>query len=176
MLSSEQYQLKTLKRHYLDLCLVQPLLFKRKFTFYFLMGKVWNTPGSQMQCLRLKESPQGFKNHSLELWVCVIAHTHNLFTPPAPVPTPAHRPTPMQRAHPQSTVTKGKSWVQDIRLPLAARVCPAQCFLQIAAVWAKPPLCLLTIDGTWVGGVIISVRSDQGGVGGLVFGEVGVTV
>lgn len=93
--------------------------------------------------------------------------THNLFTPPAPVPTPAHRPTPQQRAHPQSTMTKGKSWAQDIRLPLAARVCPAQSFLQIAAVWAKPPLCLLTIDGTWVGGVIISARSDQGGVGGL---------
>ncbi len=100
------------------------------------------------------------------IWtVCMCVSTdskhtriHNLFTPLAPVPTPAHRPTPQHRAHPQSTVTKGKSWAQDIRLPLAARVCPAQCFLQIAAVWAKPPLCLLTIDGTWVGSP--SVRAE----------------
>lgn len=75
--------------------------------------------------------------------ICVsamIAHTHNLFTPPAPAPIPMHRPTPQQRAHPQSTVTKGKSWVQNIRPPLAASMCPAQCFLQRTALWAKPSL------------------------------------
>lgn len=79
----------------------------------------------------------------LKQCICVsamIAHTHNLFTPPAPASIPVYRPTPQQRAHPQSTVTKGKSWVQNIRPPLAASMCPAQCFLQRTALWAKPSL------------------------------------
>lgn len=87
--------------------------------------------------------------------VCVNTqrtHTHpyNLFTPPSPsrhptTTTPVHRPTSQQRAHPQSTVTKGKSWVEDIRPPLAARVGPVQCFLQRTAVWAKPPLSVCSL-------------------------------
>lgn len=91
-------------------------------------------------------------------------------------PTHARRPTRQWRAHPQSTVTKGKSWAQDIRPPLAARVRPAQSFLQSTAVWAKPPL------------LSAHYRRDLGGWGrhqqmqwpewswGLVFGEVGVTM
>lgn len=95
------------------------------------------------------------KNHPFELGMCVSTDSIyitclHLWPQSPPMHTDPH---PLLWAHPQSTMTKGKSWVQDIRPPLAARVCPAQCFLQRTAVWDKPRL------------LSAHYRPDQGGWG-----------
>lgn len=115
--------------------------------------------------------------HWSETHTDIHIHTWTTCLRPGLWPTPlAHRPTPQQRAHPQSTVTKGKSWAQDMRLPLAARERRAQCFLQIAAVWAKPtpPSALYRWDpDSWGHHQCIQY---PGWSWGLALGKVGVTV